>query len=50
MFPCDWVGYVVIEIVLGEGVGGDVVGHEGGVVCGTEKLIKNFKRFVPFLQ
>ena len=50
MFPCDRVRYAVFKIVLGEWVGGEGVGHEGGVVRRAEKLIKNFVRSMPFLQ
>ena len=49
MFTCDRVGYAVFKIILGEGVDGDGVGHEGGVVCGAEKFIEDFVWFMPFL-
>ena len=49
MFPCDRVRYAVFKIVLGEWVGGEGVGHEGGVVRRAEKLIEDFVRSMPFL-
>ena len=49
MPPGDWIWNNLIEIVLLEWVGAKCVGHEGGVVCGAEKLIKNFEGFVFLL-